>query len=548
MKSKKKKKKFDSTKDPPYIILNKKIKKNGDKLWIPDINTDFKCVNEDDTFFKIYKCNNNEEFKNITLKKKKVIKKTNKKNKKDYKAIKITILFNKKQKIIVNNWFNACINMYNETIAYIKNIFSQNKNNIPIEKTIIKKLEEAEDFVYNRCNHVAQSNNFIKIIKKVIKDDSITKNTKDTLKKSMNKIIEYKKIVTYEEIYNNITNHEFIRTYCLNNIRANIIENSQLKNFDYNTKVPAHILDGTIKLACSNYNSAISNYKAGHITHFRIRYWKFNKDTKILDVEQQYCNDSTIFSSTLGNVRFRYEGKTYSEFKNIKYQGQKLGSMNCDSKLMYDKLKNKYYLFMPIEIEKTNVENSNNMISIDLGVRNFINGISENGLIQIGDDVRKKIQEKLERIDYILDKKNKIKHRKKKERNKRRQLRNLTDELHWKSINYLTTKYNIILIGDLSAKSISKKNTSNITKMTKRIAYSMSYYKFRQRLEYKCKLKEIDYRKVKEKYTSKMCSICGSYNEKLGSNKIYTCINSKCKEKLGRDDNGSRCICMLETI
>ena len=158
------------------------------------------------------------------------------------------------------------------------------------------------------------------------------------------------------------------------------------------------------------------------------------------------------------------------------------------------------------------------------------------------------MKEKLKKIDYILDKKNKIKHRKKKERNKRRQLKNLVNELHWKTINYLTNKYETILIGDLSAKGICNNKTSNITKITKRTAYSMSYFKFRQRLEYKCIIKGVEYRKVKEKYTSKMCSVCGSYNEKLGGKKKYKCINKSCEEELGRDDNGARNIFMLETI
>ena len=114
-------------------------------------------------------------------------------------------------------------------------------------------------------------------------------------------------------------------------------------------------------------------------------------------------------------------------------------------------------------------------------------------------------------------------------------------------INYLTKNYKTILIGDLSAKRISNKEKSNIPRMTKRIALTMSHYKFRQRLEYKCMMKGLDYRKVNEAYTSKMCSICGCYNENLGGAKEYKCINNKCKKKLGRDDNGAQNIFMIET-
>ena len=110
IKIKKKKKKFDRTKDPDYINLNKKIIKNTHKLWIPPIDPKFKCVNGNDTFFKILKYDNKEEFKEIALKKA-----TSKKPKKLYKALKITIIFNNTQKLIINNWMNAYIKMYNET-------------------------------------------------------------------------------------------------------------------------------------------------------------------------------------------------------------------------------------------------------------------------------------------------------------------------------------------------------------------------------------------------------------------------------------------------
>jgi IS605 OrfB family transposase len=556
MKSKKKKK-YDITKDSRYITLNNKIIKNADKLWIPPVNPDFKCVNEDDTFFNIYKYNNNEEYKNITLKNKKKIKTTIKgKKKKYYKCMQVTLIFNNTQKRIIDNWLNSYITMYNKTLRYIKNIFNEKKEikvDLPISESLKKQMNDIDKEIYkNSKNITGRKSQTVTSIKKIMKYPLRTK-TNNILSNLINVINENKKIVSKEEIYNNITNFKFMRTYCLFDTKKEIIARSGISSLEYNTKVPSHILDGAIKLACANYKSAISNYIKGNIRHFRIRYWKYNKDSKIMDLEQQSFNEETMFPSIIENIKFKYDGTEYSKLKNIIYHNQegkrvKLESIDCDSKLKYDKLTNRYYLFIPVELKKTIIKNANNIISIDPGVRNFINGISENGLIKIGEDVQNKIKEKLLRIDYINNEKNKMKNKKKKERNKRRQLKNLIDELHWKTINYLTKNYDKILIGDLSAKRISCKETSNIPKMTKRIAYSMSYYKFRQRLEYKCIIKELDYRKVHEAYTSKMCSICGSYNKDLGGNKIYKCINLKCNAILGRDDNGARDILLLETI
>lgn len=112
------------------------------------------------------------------------------------------------------------------------------------------------------------------------------------------------------------------------------------------------------------------------------------------------------------------------------------------------------------------------------------------------------------------------------------------DDLHWKTINYLTENYKNILIGDMSVKSIISNETSNLTKMTKRIANSLRFYEFRTRLEYKCKCTCSNYYKINERFTSKMCSNCGWINENLKGQKIFNC--KECKKIIDRDVNGSR--------
>ena len=39
-----------------------------------------------------------------------------------------------------------------------------------------------------------------------------------------------------------------------------------------------------------------------------------------------------------------------------------------------------------------------------------------------------------------------------------KKIRNLTDELHWKTINYLVKNYDTILIGNMSSKGIVSKD------------------------------------------------------------------------------------------
>jgi len=89
----------------------------------------------------------------------------------------------------------------------------------------------------------------------------------------------------------------------------------------------------------------------------------------------------------------------------------------------------------------------------------------------------------------------------------------------------------------MSSKSIVSKN-GNLSKMLKRIALHLSFYKFHEKLQYKCNLNEVNYGKIDEWLTSKMCSMCGNIDENLGTSKKYSC--NKCKTIMNRDINGSR--------
>ena len=230
-----------------------------------------------------------------------------------------------------------------------------------------------------------------------------------------------------------------------------------------------------------------------------------------------------------------------SVFGPIIYKyNKKIVSLNIKSscKLHYNIKTKKYALYVPIKSEVTKTNNTG-IISLDPGIRTFMCGLTNNSVIKIGNDIGDKIKKRLQRLDKIKNSEhipNKIK--KKNEILINKKIKNIVNELHWKSIKYLTDNYENILIGDMSVKGIVSNKTSNINKMVKRIAYKMSFYKYRQRLEYKCKKYNIGYKVIDEKYTSKVCSRCGWYNKKLGGNKKFSC--ESCKMRIDRDVNGCR--------
>lgn len=320
-----------------------------------------------------------------------------------------------------------------------------------------------------------------------------------------------------------ILDFKILRTKYLKNIKTNIM------NFYSNKKVciHSHNLDYAIKLACSNYKSALSNFKQGNIKHFRIRYWRHNKLNKIIDIEKDRINKKGICYNKLGKLTLTYNKKNY-----------KLDDIMNDCRLQYNLLDNKYYLYVPQTIKCISNNNSNVVLSCDPGIRTFITGLSENHAIKIGDKCFSNIKQKIKQIDKINNSplKQSIKH--KKEKQLKRKIHNMIDDLHWKTINYMTHNYKNILIGDMSIKSILNNKSSCLTKLTKRILLQYRFYIFKQRLEYKCNLYKINYRLIDESYTSKICSNCSNIKEDLGSSKIYKCTN--CSKIIDRDINGAR--------
>jgi putative transposase len=296
-----------------------------------------------------------------------------------------------------------------------------------------------------------------------------------------------------------------------------------------NEQIKVHDIDYAIKLACQNYKSALTNKRLGYIKSFRIRYWEKNKEKQILDLEKDNFKSGSLRKKVLGNIKGYYNGKEY-DFCEIKK----------DSRLVY--AKGSYYLYVTEDIKKENIIPKRNIISLDPGIRKFLTGITENRIVEVGKDIKKKLDIHLNNIQKIKNRNEIQKKTKKKiERRNNKKIENKVDEMHWKTISYLTKNYKKILIGNMSTKSIiSNTHSNNLYGRIKEIAQRIKLYEFRKRLEYKCEIRGIQYKCVDERYTSKMCSNCGNIKEDLGSNEIYSCNN--CGTIIGRDVTGSRLI------
>jgi IS605 OrfB family transposase len=394
------------------------------------------------------------------------------------KCKKIKIYFNKKQKIVINKLFGIYRYFYNRAIQYINNYNKENQ----------------ETYYLINYNDI--------LTKKIIKLD-------DT---------------------------KYI--FSLNKMRKSLKDN--LPEW-IDIKYPSHLVDKAFDEAIKNYNICMIKYKKYHI--------KFCLKFKTKKDKYQTMNiEKTMISNNRKSIfpKLKYENECV--FKNIKFS-EKLYNDICDSSITCNIKLNKYYLNMSYEdtIKKNEeILKIRKVCSIDPGIRSFLTIYSDNEINKIGINISDKLNKYCKEIDIITSKiyskkekkyiynNNKRKNLKKALHRKIKKIENIKEELHNKSIKFLSERYSKIILPPFEIQKMSNKLNTRIS----RSLYNLSFYKFKTKLINKCKELNIEFVERPEYYTSKTCTNCGFIKHDLGSNKIFKCLN--CNKIIDRDVNGSR--------
>jgi IS605 OrfB family transposase len=424
------------------------------------------------------------------------------------KSRKIRLLLTPEQKQVVKQWFGVYRWYYNRTIDHIESVRKK-----------LKKIKESRDnFKMLFDNLKDKLNLMLKIIIgknninpcvftgdeiKKMKPKKISHYSEQTIRNEMRKIYKY-------EIEGNLP------SWCL-------------------IKVPSRIIDGAIYTCVKNYLNNIEKINLGTIKTFKLKY-KTKKD-----INDSISITKDNFSKKKNGFCVRYNKGVFSNIKSvISFKGKikKDTRLQCNTKL------NTFDLVIPYDKKSDKQTPLSEVISLDPGSRTFLTGYSPMfHTVEIGKDtttislkIRGEMNILKSKIDKSTNKKKKGSLRKALER-KSLELQNLRDELHWKTIRFLTTHYKTIMLGDLSSKSISSRK-GNLSRQTKDNFSFLSHYKFKKRLEEKCLDNGNEFYYVDESYTTKTCTSCGDMNRSIGSKKIFNC--NKCNMETGRDYNGAR--------
>ena len=292
-------------------------------------------------------------------------------------------------------------------------------------------------------------------------------------------------------------------------------------------------IEGAINDACKAYKTSFSLLQKGLIKKFNVKF-KTKKDTKQTLQLRKSCflkgNEITTIGYIKGFCRMR---------ENKKVPLSKI-PINNDSRLSFQN--GEWILFIPFESNPLSKTPTHDVVGIDSGIRTFQSCFSPSShSVKIGEECTKRIYPLLRQRDKLLSKIDKIKNDRK-ERNKKwliilegeskiknlkrvwerlgRKIKHLVDELHWKTISFLTSTYKKIVICDFQVKSILE---GPLHKKSKRMLTVLRHFQFGERLKLKCVERTNQLHFQDESYTSKTCCKCGVIKQDLGANETFRC-------------------------
>ena len=360
----------------------------------------------------------------------------------------------------------------------------------------------------------------------------------------------YDKILNKNK-YSNTTFRDILRKY---RYEENTIGNLTFKDFVYdkdrnelmipewwNNNVHSRLPRGAVNKFISSINSAITNYKNKNINKFQMHFISKKSNTQYLHFEDS--NYPSVFKHIKSTFWYRTKSRK-RKFISLK-------DVTCQKRgieIIYEKDTNKYFLHYPVDIgwfPDDDIRNDNQVkftnleepkiISLDPGVRKFLVGYDPGGQsIFIGDGASKELSELLYTVDKIENKRDRLL--------LWRKIKNLVNELHWKTVSFLIKNYDIILLPDFRTSEMVKKK--KLSRMTKRLMLMFSFHRFKQKLSWKCNVHNKKLIIVDESFTSCTCTNCGIINNTKGKENLK-CI--KCNLEIDRDVAGSRNI-LIKTL
>jgi putative transposase len=200
----------------------------------------------------------------------------------------------------------------------------------------------------------------------------------------------------------------------------------------------------------------------------------------------------------------------------------------------------RWFVIVPYRSPVTQTENQGRVVALDPGIRTFLTGFSEDQAFKLGAGDFARIARLCVHLDRLISRLSKATCRQKARikqavQRMRWKIRDLVDELHFKSIRFLMDRFDLILLPTFETKEMSAKSKRKIRAKSVRAMLGYAFFRFGQRLESAAKQAGKAVLRVNEAYTSKTASWTGEMKPIGGAKKITSGGLT-----VDRDINGAR--------
>ena len=294
---------------------------------------------------------------------------------------------------------------------------------------------------------------------------------------------------------------------------------------DWELQTPKDIRAGAIRDMVKNHKTAIANLKNRNISGFKMGFAS-KKDAPSIEIPKT--------ALSLDNGLFIYKKYMPEKIKIAKRQKINF-TIDYDCRLQVKN--NRWFLVVPIKTTITASNNRSKWCSMDPGIRSFQSVYSEEAVLQIkvNKELVQKLQHKSEHDKALRDRKIITNKRlKRKERKVYFRINNLIDDLHHKTIRFLTTTYDHIILPTFESQEMARRGK---IRGINRDLLQLKHFLFKQRLHSKCELSRCTLDICTEEYTSQTCGVCGDRTKVKGKD-VFSC--SSCGLSIDRDVNGAR--------
>lgn len=307
-------------------------------------------------------------------------------------------------------------------------------------------------------------------------------------------------------------------------------------------EVPYDTRQLILKDVITAFKACLTNKKNGTIGRFKVDFKSKRSPRQIFHVDKNAVSGMRLFKRRLKKDARLKTRKRYLDYIDHTFEKDCLIIQDYEN----------YYLIIPKERKnKEKVEAKKGIVSLDPGVRAFQTFYSPDGYIgKAGTKLRerlRKMKEKISNLQSLMaSAKSRTKYHMKRRCNTlRTKMSNTLSDFHWKLSSFLVNNFNVIIIPKFDTSDMVTKKNRNIGKETVKDMLNLAHYKFKSKLDYKCREHGRVLKVVSEEYTSKTCTSCGWIDKNLKGKKVFKC--TQCSTSIDRDVNGARNI-LLKTL